>query len=62
MIRPEPNISRFHPDDIAAWPDGDWCHLQEVETQMRWKSDDYERVRLEDTVRLDELGILAQLG
>lgn len=27
---------------IALWPDGTWCDLDEVESYLTWKSDDYQ--------------------
>ncbi|KQT63293.1 MULTISPECIES: hypothetical protein [unclassified Aureimonas] len=50
-------------EDITCWPDGDGAHLGEVwRRAFDWKSDDYDVVLLEDTVRLRELGILDELS
>lgn len=61
MTANKPDTLSWHPDDIAVWPDGCWCHNSEIET-MGWKSDDYELVRREDETRLEELGILDEIG
>lgn len=61
----EPSTSTRTPsdEDIATWPDGNWARLGEVRRgDFYWKSDDYEVVLLEDTVRLRELAILGELS
>ena len=30
---------------ICVWPDGEWCHKEEVEYYI-WKSDDYEEIKI----------------
>lgn len=53
----------YHHDDIAVWPDGSWASLGEVWAgECDWKSDDYEKVRLEDVERLVELNLAFELG
>lgn len=64
MAEPSTSTSTRTPnaEDIASWPDGDWAHLGDIwEAGNHWKSDDYEVVLIEDTVRLRELGILDEL-
>ncbi len=50
-------------DDIAVWPDGTWAPLGEVWAgEFDWMSDDYEKARLEDVERLEELNLAVELG
>lgn len=57
------NDEAYHGDDLAVWPNGVIATLRDVwNGYYNFMSDDYERVRLEDTVRLKELGILEELG
>jgi hypothetical protein len=49
-------------DDIAIWPDGFWVRFEEVRNgEFNDRSDDFEIVRLDDHVRLKELGIADEL-
>jgi hypothetical protein len=48
---------KYHPEDIAVWPDASWTHLDDLEAALIWKSDDFEIVAQEDISRLRELGI-----
>ena len=48
----------IHGDDLAVWPDGTWATMDEVRSgEFNWKSDDFELVRLEDELRLQQLGL-----
>ena len=33
-------MANLKPDDIALWPDGEWCLCVDIESYS-WKSDDY---------------------
>jgi hypothetical protein len=38
-------LNRDCSEDICLWPNGDWCYGEELESYMRNKSDDFERIR-----------------
>jgi hypothetical protein len=31
-------------EDICLWPDDTWCHAEDLEEHLRFKSDDFERI------------------
>ncbi|TCM51093.1 hypothetical protein C8J36_110100 [Rhizobium sp. PP-F2F-G48] len=62
MAEPSTRTRTPNAEDIASWPDDTWARLGEVRRgDFDWKSDDYEVVLLEDTLRLRELAILDEL-
>jgi hypothetical protein len=32
-------------DDIAVWPNGDWCYRRDLEEEVAYSSDDFEILR-----------------
>lgn len=36
-------------EDICVWPDGTWCHAEELEQMLSFMSDDFQRLYI-DTV------------
>lgn len=52
-------MTAHHQDDIVIWPDGFHATVGEVRSGgFAHRSDDFEIVRLEDTDRLRELGVM----
>ncbi|TCM50702.1 hypothetical protein C8J36_11134 [Rhizobium sp. PP-F2F-G48] len=65
MAEPSTSTSTRTPnaEDIAFWPDGAWARLGDVSRgDFDWKSDDYEVVLMENTLRLRELTVFDELS
>ena len=51
-------LRRWHPDDIAIWPDGTWAYIGDVHRgDYHFMSDDYEVVSIEDVAGLAARGV-----
>lgn len=49
---------RWHPDDIAIWPDGTWAHIEDVRRgDYHFMSDDYDVVSIDDVAGLAARGV-----
>ena len=42
---------------IVVWPDGTWCHEEDLE-EFGWKSDDYNTFRVPTDTSDEEIGIM----
>lgn len=36
---------------ICIWPDNTWCDFEDLESILKWKSDDYEIITLQEAIK-----------
>lgn len=50
-------MTLYHPPSstkVHIWPDGTYCEGHELEEFLKWKSDDYRTVTIDDTFDLEK--------